>query len=84
MRLTPKSMLKDIRRKTRRRLSAEETIHIALQGLSGEHSIAELCRREGIAQGLYYTWSKEFLGEADWKSLCDFPPNGKKRLAGRH
>lgn len=70
---TPESAekhVKDIRRKTRRKFSAEEKIRIVLEGLRGEHSIAELCRREGIAQGLYYTWSKEFL-EA-----------GKKRLSG--
>lgn len=62
--------VKDIRRKTRRKYSAEEKIRIVLDGLRGEYSIAELCRREGIAESLYYTWSKEFL-EA-----------GKKRLAG--
>jgi transposase len=62
--------VKDIRRKTRKRYSSEEKIRIVLAGLRGEDSIAELCRQEGIAQGLYYTWSKEFL-EA-----------GKKRLAG--
>ena len=62
--------LKDIRRKTRKRYSSEEKIRIVLAGLRGEDSIAELCRQEGIAQGLYYSWSKEFL-EA-----------GKKRLAG--
>ncbi|MBA4228214.1 MAG: IS3 family transposase [Hyphomonas sp.] len=59
-----------IKRQTRRKFSAEEKIRIVLEGLRGEYSIAELCRREGIAQGLYYTWSKEFL-EA-----------GKKRLSG--
>ena len=62
--------LKDIRRKTRKRYSSEEKIRIVLAGLRGEDSIAELCRQEGIAQGLYYSWPKEFL-EA-----------GKKRLAG--
>jgi len=55
---------------TRKRYSAEEKIRIVLDGLRGEESIAELCRQEGIAQGLYYKWSKDFL-EA-----------GKKRLAG--
>ena len=59
-----------IRRATRRRYAAEEKIRIVLQGLRGEESIAELCRREQINQNLYYRWSKEFL-EAD-----------KKRLAG--
>jgi transposase len=63
-------VVRDIRRATRRRFSAEEKIRIVLDGLRGEDSIAELCRREGIAQSLYYSWSKEFL-EA-----------GKKRLAG--
>ena len=61
---------RDIRRATRRKHSAAEKIRIVLAGLRGEHSIAEPCRREGIAEGLYYSWSKEFL-EA-----------GKKRLAG--
>lgn len=63
-------VIKDIRRATRRQYSAEERIRIVLEGLRGEESIAALCRREGIAESLYYNWSKEFL-EA-----------GKKRLAG--
>ena len=63
--------VRDIRRATRRQFSAEEKIRIVLGGLRGEDSIAEVCRKEGIAQNLYYRWSKEFL-EA-----------GKKRLAGR-
>ena len=63
-------MVRDIRRATRRHHSAEEKIRIVLEGLRGEDSIAELCRREGIVENLYYRWSKEFL-EA-----------GKKRLAG--
>ena len=62
--------VKDIRRKTRKRYSSEDKIRIVLAGLRGEESIAELCRQEGISQGLYYSWSKDFL-EA-----------GKKRLAG--
>ena len=62
--------VKDIRRQTRKQYSSEEKIRIVLAGLRGEDSIAELCRQEGIAQGMYYSWSKEFL-EA-----------GKKRLAG--
>ena len=62
--------IRDIRRKTRRLHSSEEKIRIVLEGLRGEESIAALCRREGIADSLYYSWSKEFL-EA-----------GKKRLAG--
>ncbi|MGZ3392051.1 MAG: IS3 family transposase [Isosphaeraceae bacterium] len=63
-------VIKDIRRATRRHFSAEDKIRIVLDGLRGEDSIAELCRKEGIAQSLYYTWSKEFM-EA-----------GKRRLAG--
>src|SRR5210317_1949826 len=62
--------IRDIRRKTRKQYSAEEKIRIVLEGLRGEESIAALCRREGIAESLYYSWSKEFL-EA-----------GKHRLAG--
>ena len=54
-------MVKDIRRQTRKRYSAEEKIRIVLAGLCGEDSIAELCRQEGIDQGMYYSWSKEFL-----------------------
>jgi len=54
-------VVKDIRRATRRHFSAEDKIHIVLDGLRGEDSIAELCRREGIVQNLYYRWSKEFL-----------------------
>jgi transposase len=68
--LSSERIVKDIRRATRKQYSAEEKIRIVLDGLRGEHSIAELCRREGIAESLYYTWSKEFL-EA-----------GKRRLAG--
>ena len=62
--------VKSIRRATRKQYSAEEKIRVVLEGLRGEQSIAELCRREGIARRLYYSWSKEFL-EA-----------GKKRLSG--
>ena len=53
--------VRDIQRKTRRRFSAEEKIRIVLEGLRGEESISELCRREGINANLYYRWSKEFL-----------------------
>ena len=69
-RATPDQIVKSIRRATRKHHSAEEKIRFVLEGLRGEYSIAELCRREGIAESLYYSWSKEFL-EA-----------GKKRLAG--
>ncbi len=51
-------VVRNIRRATRRQYSAEEKVRIALDGLKGEERIAELCRREGIAQSLYYTWSK--------------------------
>ncbi len=61
-------VVRDIRRRTRRRFSAEEKIRIILEGLQGEESIAELCRREGLAPNLYYRWSKEFL-EAGKKQL---------------
>ena len=67
---TAEKAVRDIRRKTRKQYSAEEKIRIVLSGLRGEESIAALCRHEGIAESLYYSWSKEFL-EA-----------GKKRLAG--
>jgi transposase len=63
-------VMKNIRRATRRHFSAEEKIRVVLEGLRGEDSIAELCRREGIVQNLYYRWSKEFLQA------------GKQRLAG--
>ena len=53
--------IKAIRRATRRHFSAEDKIRIVLEGLRGEDSIAELCRREGIVQNLYYRWSKDFL-----------------------
>lgn len=64
------SAVRDIRRRTRRHYSAEEKIRIVLEGLRGEESIGELCRREGLNANVYYRWSKEFL-EA-----------GKKRLSG--
>ena len=63
-------VVRDIRQRTRRRFSAEEKVRIVLDGLRGEQSVAELCRRESLAPNLYYRWSKEFL-EA-----------GKKRLLG--
>ena len=67
---SPESVVKEIRRNTRRKYTSEEKIRIVLEGLKGEVSIAELCRREGIVSNLYYRWSKDFL-EA-----------GKKRLSG--
>lgn len=70
LRGTAVKTVKDTRRATRKQYSAEEKIRIVLEGLRGEYSIAELCRREGIDQSLYYSWSKKVL-EA-----------GKKRLSG--
>ena len=64
------STVRQIRRKTRKKYSAEDKIRIVIEGLRGDLTVAELCRREGISQSLYYSWSKEFL-EA-----------GKSRLAG--
>jgi transposase len=67
---TTEARVRNIQRKTRKKYSAEEKIRIVLDGLRGESTVAELCRREGINQNLYYKWRKEFL-EA-----------GKQRLAG--
>jgi len=66
----PEPVVREIKRKTRRKFSTDEKIRIVLEGLKGEASIAEICRREGIVPNLYYRWSKDFL-EA-----------GKKRLKG--
>ena len=66
----PEKVVREIKRKTRRKFSSEEKIRVVLEGLRGEETIAELCRREGISPNLYYNWSKEFL-EA-----------GKRRLQG--
>ena len=63
-------LVKDIKGATRKQYSSEAKIRIVLDGLPGEDSIAELCRREGISQGIYYKWSKDFM------EAC------KKRLAG--
>lgn len=68
--VSAEKVIRDIRRETRRKYSAEEKIRIVLEGLRGEDSIAELCRREGVNPNMYYKWSKEFL-EA-----------GKARLTG--
>ena len=70
MRNNSEKLVKDIRRRTRKKYSSEEKIRIVLEGMRGEESIAELCRREGLNQNVYYRWSKEFL-EA-----------GKQRLVG--
>jgi transposase len=66
----PDSIVRDIKRKTRKKYNSEEKIRIVLEGLRGEESIATICRREGINTNLYYKWSKDFM-EA-----------GKKRLSG--
>jgi transposase len=66
----PETTVRKIRRKTRKKYSAEDKIRIVIEGLRGDMTVAELCRKEGISQSLYYRWSKEFL-EA-----------GKQRLAG--
>jgi transposase len=64
------SLISELKRKTRRNYSSEEKIRIVIEGMRGEMTIAELCRKEGLSQGLYYKWSKDFM-EA-----------GKKRLSG--
>jgi transposase len=64
------SLISELKRKTRRNYSSEEKIRIIIDGMRGEMTIAELCRKEGLSQGLYYKWSKDFM-EA-----------GKKRLSG--
>ena len=69
-RKSAEAVIKDIKRQTRRKFSSEEKIRIVLEGLKGEESVSEICRREGIAPALYYRWSKDFI-EA-----------GKKRLNG--
>jgi len=69
-RKSAESVIKDIKRHTRRKFSSEEKIRIVLEGLKGEESVSEICRREGIAPALYYRWSKDFI-EA-----------GKRRLNG--
>ena len=68
--VSAEATVRNIRRKTRRKYSAEEKIRIVLEGIRGDQTIAELCRREGISEALYYRWSKDFL-EA-----------GKSRLVG--
>ena len=74
--------VRDIRRKTRKQYSAEEKIRIVLSGLRVEDSIAELCRREGIAESLYYSWSKEFL-EAGKKRFRAIPHARRPRVRSK-
>ena len=64
------SLISELKRKTRRTYSSEEKIRIIIDGIRGETTIAELCRREGISQGIYYKWSKDFMDA------------GKRRLTG--
>lgn len=77
---TPKpsaeTVIKDIRGATRKQYGAEEKIRVVLEGLRGEESLAALCRREGIAESLYYNWSKEFLeaGKKRWQVTRRAPP----------
>ena len=73
--------VREIRRKTRRKFAPEEKIRIVLEGLRGEQSISELCRREGIASNLYYRWSKDFL-EAGKKQLAILKAAARKRRWG--
>ena len=67
---SPESVVREIKRRTRRKFTSEEKIRIVLEGLKGEESIADLCRREGIHPTMYYSWSKAFL------------EGGKRRLSG--
>lgn len=67
----PESVVREIQRKTRRKYSSEEKIRIVLEGLRGEESIAELCRREGISPNVYYDWSKEFLEAGKMRLMGD-------------
>ena len=68
---SPEQVVREIQRRTRRRFSAEEKVRIVLEGLRGEQSVAELCRREGLAPNLYYRWSKEFLEAGKQRLLGD-------------
>lgn len=92
---TADSTVKNIRRNARRQYNAEEKIRIVIEGLRGDLTVAELCRREGITQSLYYKWSKEFLEagkarltgntqrQADSEEVsCSGPPFCRKRLPG--
>jgi transposase-like protein len=80
---TAEQHVREIRRRTRKKYSSEEKIRIVISGLRGEHSIAELRRREGIAESLYYVWSKEFMeaGKKKWgqSELAPGSPDTSKR-----
>ena len=77
---SPESVVREIKRKTRRKFSSEEKIRIILEGLKGEESIATICRREGIAPTLYYKWSKAFLeaGKRQTGQKACVPTAGKR------
>jgi len=75
-------LVQGIKRKTRKQYSAEEKIRIVLAGLRGEESIAALCRREGISESLYYTWSKEFLEAGKQRDLPPGRPSFITRVLG--
>ena len=68
---TVEKRIRDIKRRTRKRYTTEEKIRIVLEGIKGESTIAELCRREGINENSYYRWSKDFLmqGKKDYKEI---------------
>ena len=80
---SPESVIREIKRKTRRKFNSEEKIRIVLEGLKGEDSIAAICRREGIAPSLYYKWSKTFLqaGYSDISAIFDLLYFGQTNLA---
>lgn len=68
---TSEQTIRHIKRKTRKQYSTEEKIRIVLDGLRGKDSIAELCRREGIAQSLYYKWSRDFMHPGNKRVLMN-------------
>ena len=72
------SVVREIRRNTRRKYSAEEKIRIVLEGLRGEESIAAICRREGIHTNLYYKSSKDFLEAGKKQLLGDVVRRGQQ------
>lgn len=74
--------VRNIRCKTRIKYSAEEKIRIVLEGLRGDHSVAELCQREGIRENLYYRWSKDFLGAGKSRRVGDTKREANSNQAG--
>ena len=75
--VSSESVVKDIRRRTRKKYSPEEKIRIVLDGLRGEDSISSLCRREGIPANLYYRWSKDSWKQAKKASYGRYSPRGQ-------